>query len=61
MRIHVMFIRRSLGVGGRYLSSEVLQGGTQEDALWFTETAPYWLEKCLQALAGRKDSGTIER
>jgi hypothetical protein len=28
-----MFTRRSLGIGGRYLSSVVPQDGTQEDAL----------------------------
>ena len=27
-------VYRSLGVGGRYLSSDVLQGGTLEDALY---------------------------
>jgi hypothetical protein len=60
-QIDAMPIHRSLGVGGRSLSSVVPQGGTQEDALCCMKMAQDRLQKYLQALAGREKSGAVKR
>ena len=56
-----MFTRRSLGAGGRYLSSKA-ETAASEDALcsMLYEDGPYWLEECLQTVVTGAYSRRIE-